>query len=230
MSRRLAIALEGSVCATILALAGCAASAPSPPATSTTPATVTPSVSAASPAATTTAPGSSPSAGAPASTGTGYLTVTISELASHPVLIVAGPPVQFTVTLRNGTTSTYRNITPLVSIGPCTCFSSEPVPVAPNGTLMEFDPATTGWRSVYYDKEGTGMDYILGNIVQQPPIALHPGTSVSFTFRIALTGWQPRPWLHAGQTPIDVTVVQLPGRTWIGNRPAASISVATIKR
>jgi hypothetical protein len=225
MSRRLAIALSGSVCATILALAGCAASTPGPPAASTTPATVTPSVS-----ATTTAPGRSPGAGAPASTGTGYLTVTISEPASRPVLIVAGPPVQFTVTLRNGTTSTYRDITPLVSIGPCTCFSSQPVPVAPNGTLMEFDPATAGWRSVYYDKEGTGMDYILGNIVQQPPIALDPGTSVSFTFRITLTGWQPRPWLHVGQTSIDVTVVQLPGRTWIGNRPAASISVATIRR
>jgi hypothetical protein len=74
------------------------------------------------------------------------------------------------------------------------------------------------------------MDYILGNIVQQPPITLSPGASVSFTFRIALTDSQPRPWLHVGQTPIDVTAVQVPGRTWIGNRPAASIFIATIRR
>jgi hypothetical protein len=229
MSHHLAIAISGSVCTALLALTGCAASTPGSP-SSTTPAATASSTSATSPAASSPAATSPVSANSgPTSTGGGYLTATISELVHNPALVVGGPPIQFTVILRNGTNHTYRDIIPLVSIGHCTCFSNEPVPVAPSGTLTEFDPATAGWRSVYYDEEGTGMDYILGNIVQQPPITLNPATSASFTFRIALTGRQPKPWLHAGRTLVDVTVVQLPGRTWIGNRPAASISVATIR-
>jgi hypothetical protein len=86
--------------------------------------------------------------------------------------------VQFTVTLRNGTDSTYRDITPLVSIGHCTCFSGEPVPVAPGGTLAELEPASGGWRPVYYDKEGTGMDYILGNIPGFPPVLARGDVSI----------------------------------------------------
>ncbi len=35
---------------------------------------------------------------------------------------------------------------------------------------------------------------------------------------------------EAGQTPIDVTVIRLPARTWIGSRPAASVLVTTITR
>ena len=87
------------------------------------------------------------------------------------------------MTLRNTTDRTYRDITPSVSIGHCTC-SGPPVDAAPAGTLAELDLATGSWRPVFYDTEGTGMDYILGNIVQQPALTLEPGATASFTFRM----------------------------------------------
>ncbi len=206
MSRRLAAAVSGSVCAAVVTLAGCSASAPSSPATSA-PATSAPATSSA-PALTTPAPGS------PAATRTpsGYLTVTIGGLPRHPMLAFGGAALRFTVTLRNGTDLPYRDITPLVSIGHSTA-NTGPVARAPAGTLAELDPATGTWRPVVYDTEGTGMDYILANIVQQPAFTLGPGQSASFTFKVAFSAHQGPMWLPAGQTPIDVTVIRLPART-----------------
>ncbi len=220
MSRRLAVAVSGSVCAAALALAGCAASTTSSPATSA------PATSVPAPAATAT-PTPTTSPRGPAATAPGYLTVTIGGLPSHPTLAFGGEPLQFTVTLRNATDHPYRDITPLVSIGHSTANTS-PVEIGPQGTLAELDPATGIWRPVFYDQEGTGMDYIMANIVQQPALTLNPGASVTFTFKIAFSAGQGPLWRPSGQTPIDVTVIQLPGRTWIGNRPAASVPVTTI--
>jgi hypothetical protein len=101
------------------------------------------------------------------------------------------------------------------------------VDAAPAGTLAELDPATGSWRPVFYDTEGTDMDYILGNIVQQPTLTLEPGATASLTFRMGFRATQ-EPGLRSGQTAIDVTVVQLPARTWIGNRPAASVPVTVL--
>lgn len=210
MSARLAVAVSGSVCAALVALAGCSASAPgSPAAPASTPA----------PAAT----------GSPAATPapSGYLTVTIGGLPSHPVLVFGGAALQFTVTLRNAANQPYRNITPLVSIGHSTA-GTGPVRIAPAGTLAELDAATGTWRPVFYDREGTGTDWWMGDIVQQPAVTLNPGRSVSFTFKIAFSAGQGPLWRPSGQTPIDVTVIQLPGRTWIGSKPAASVPVTTI--
>ncbi len=211
MSRRLAAAVSGSVCAAFVTLAGCSASAPSSPATSAPASTSAPS----SPVATRTQPG--------------YLTVTIGGLPRNPTLAFGGAALRFTVTLRNGTDHPYRHITPLVSIGHSTA-NTGPARMGPAGTLAELDPATGNWRPVIYDREGTGMDYIMAPIVQQPAFTLGPGQSASFTFKVTFSANQGPMWLPAGQTPINVTVIQLPGRTWIGNRPAASVPVTTITR
>lgn len=215
MSARLTVAVSGSVCAALIALAGCSASAPGSPAASATSA----------PAASVTSAPAASATSAPAPSG--YLTVTIGGLPSHPVLVFGGAALQFTVTLRNATNHPYRNITPLVSIGHSTA-GTGPVRIAPAGTLAELDAATGTWRPVFYDREGTGTDWWMGHIVQQPAITLNPGRSVSFTFKIAFSAGQGPLWRPSGQTPIDVTVIQLPGRTWIGSKPAASVPVTTI--
>lgn len=213
---RLSFALSGCVCAAIVALAGCSPSTPGSHVGNRAPAT--PSASTAAPS---TAPASAvvsgtlaPSTGAPSSApGTGRLTVTVTGLPADPVLVFGGQPAKFTVTLRNGSGSTYRDITPLVSIGHCTC-STSPAGLAPLGTLAELDPFTGNWRTVVYDREGTGMDYLLANIVQQPPFTLAPGATASFTFKLAfapLAAQQPSV-VRTGQTSIDVTVVTVPSR------------------
>ena len=46
---------------------------------------------------------------------------TVSDLPTDPVLVFGGQPAKFTVTLRNGSDGTYRDISPLVSIGHCSC-------------------------------------------------------------------------------------------------------------
>lgn len=211
MSPRLAVAVSGSACAVLAALAGCSAGTPGSPATS---------VPATSASAATGSPAVTP---APS----GYLTVTIGGLPSHPALVFGGAPLRFTVTLRNATNDPYRNIIPLVSIGHSTA-NTGPVSIGPAGTLAELDAATGTWRPVFYDREGTGTDWYMGNIVQQPAITLNPGRSVSFTFEISFSADQGPMWRPSGQTPIDVTVIQLPGRTWIGSKPAASVLVTTI--
>ena len=221
MSGHIAVVVSGSVCAACLALAGCAAGSSTGPAATgpaaTGPAATGPALS--SP--------STPAASSPARTG--YLTVTISGLPSHPTLAFGGAPLEFTVTLRNATDQSYRDITPLVSIGHSTA-STSPARMAPAGTLAELDRASGSWRPVVYDREGTGMDYIMADIVQQPAFTLGPGQSASFRFRIAFSAGQGPMWLPKGQTPVNVTLIRVPARTWIGNRPAASVPIATVTR
>ena len=216
MSYRLVLAVSGSVCAALIALSGCSAGTPRSPAATPT-ATARPSSPVISSTVTSPAATGPPSAASPRA---GSLTVNISGLPSHPALALGRAPLQFTVTVRNATARTYRDITPLVSIGHCTCNNSPAAP-APDGTLAEFDPVTGNWRSVFYDPEGTGMDYILANVIQQPAFTLDAGATASFTFRMGFSAQQGLS-LHAGQTAIDVTVLQLPARTWIGNRPAGA--------
>jgi hypothetical protein len=213
---RLPFAPSGCVCTAILALAGC-----SPSASGSHVANTAPTTPAASTLAQGTAPSSpavsstpAPSTGAPNSApGIGRLTVTITGLPADPVLVFDGQPATFTVTLRNGSGSTYRDITPLVSIGHCSC-STSPAALAPLGTLAELDSSTGNWHPVAYVTEGTGMDYLLGNVVQQPPFTLAPDATASFTFRLAfaaLADQQPSVE-RTGQTSIDVTVLTVPSR------------------
>jgi hypothetical protein len=178
--------------------------------------------------ASTAAPSASTGATAPSvapSAGTGVLTAAISGLPAAPVLAFGGPPAQFTVTLRNGSGSTYRDITPLVSIGHCSC-STSPAAVAPAGTLQELDPSTGDWRPVSYVTEGTGMDYLLAGTVQQSPVTLAPGATASFTFKLALAPLADQPPTErAGRTSVDVTVLTMPARKQLGPSPTTFLPV-----
>jgi hypothetical protein len=152
------------------------------------------------------------------------LTATISGIPAAPVLAFGGQPAKFTVTLHNGSGSTYRDITPLVSIGHCSCDPSA-VSLAPAGTLEELDPSSGNWHPVSYVKEGTGTDF-LTETVQQPPVTLGPGATASFTFRFALAPLADQsPTEHAGQTSVDVTVLTVPARTVIGHSDTAVLPV-----
>lgn len=151
---------------------------------------------------------------------TGRLTVTITGLPANPALALGGAPLQFTVTVSNGTNQTYSDIAPIVALGHCTCNDS-PMPVAPNGTLQQLSAAGS-WRTFFLDHIGGGTDFL--NVLQQEPFTLAPGTSRGFTFRISLAAGQMG--FHAGTTSITVTMIQLPARlVIIGAGPAATATV-----
>jgi hypothetical protein len=154
------------------------------------------------------------------------LTATISGLPAAPVLAFGGQPAKFTVTLHNGSGSTYRNIIPLLSIGHCSCdLIGGGWGLAPAGTLEELDPSTGNWHPVAYDTEGYGTDFLMGGV--QPPFTLAPGATASFTFSLALAplaDQSPGHWL-AGQTAVHVTVETMPAHTVIGLSPAAALPV-----
>lgn len=146
--------------------------------------------------------------------------MSIAGLPTAPSVAYGGAPVQFTVTLSNGTSSTYKAIGVVVSIGHCSC-SHFPVAQAPGGTMQLQDTATGQWQSIFYDTEGGGTDYL-----DQPlgSVTLSPGATQSYTLRVALdsmsqlgSGW------FGGKTSIDATVVALPNHTVIGSSPAASV-------
>jgi hypothetical protein len=140
------------------------------------------------------------------------------------VLAFGGQSAKFTVTLRNGSASTYRDITPLLSIGHCSCNPS-PVSLAPAGSLQELDPSTGNWHPVSYLKEGTGTDFLTGP-VQQQPVTLAPSATASFTFRLALAPLSDQsPGERAGQTSVDVTVETVPGSKVIGHSDTAVLPV-----
>jgi hypothetical protein len=161
--------------------------------------------------------------------GTGRLTVAISGVAADPALTFGGQPLTFTVTLQNGSGSTYRDIGPLVSIGHCTC-STSPAALAPRGTLAELDSSTGNWHPVAYVTEGTGTDYLLAE-PQQPPFTLAPGATASFTFKLAFAPLaDQRPSVvRAGQTGVAVDIVSVLSHKQIGTSPSALLPVTVTK-
>ncbi|HYZ57508.1 MAG TPA: hypothetical protein VE733_28960 [Streptosporangiaceae bacterium] len=223
MSRRLTALAFGSVCAGAIALTGCSSSGDSAP--SGTPAKTSPAAVASVAATGSALPSPAPSSPSPVPSPGGALAVSITGLPTQPVLSLGGAPLEFTVSLHNSTTGTYDNITPVVSLAHCTCNSS-PVEMAPGGTMQERDPVTGDWRSVFYDAEGTGTDFL--NVTEQPGFTLRPGGTASFVFRIALYPRKQQPSIHDGQTAIDVTVEALPAHAVIGAQKAATATVAVI--
>jgi hypothetical protein len=224
MSYRLAAAAFGSLVAGTLVLAGCssggsgsAAGAKAPAMTSAgTPGTASPvATSAATVAPAATGSRSSKSA----ATG---ITVTVSGLPDQPTLAIGGSPLQFTVNITNGTSHSYDDVTPVIAMAHCTC-SSSPIGRAPAGTLQEFSFVTGKWRTVDYNTVGSDKAYL--NVVEQSPVELNPGSTVSFTFRVKFSAAARQPnQVHAGQAGLLVTVVQHHSS---GSRPVlASVQVA----
>jgi hypothetical protein len=201
MSYRRAAAALGSFCALAIVVAGCSSGGTAPQAGTT--ATAAATGPAATSAAATVVPASASRSATSSRSG---LTVSITGLPSRLALAPGGPALVFTVNIRNGTRRTYSDITPVVALEHCTCVSTAAQP-APNGTLQEYSLVTGKWRTVSYDRVGTGMDYL--NVVEQAPLTLHPGATLSFTFRVRLVAATRQPLaVHAGRTGLLVTVVR----------------------
>jgi len=218
-------ALAGSTVAVLLALAACTSTPASDPlpggaqsaAPGPTSAPAGTSAPATGVAATPSAP-PTPSATTTATAGqSGTVTAVISGLGAHPVLTPGGPAISFAVTVHNGTGNALKDIQPLVAMGHCSCESGGGSPMPP-GTLQLLDPGTGHWQSIFYDTEGTGMDYSYVN--QISGVGLAAGASETFDYRVALTnrplpkGAQP---VHDGSSIIDVIVQQLPGHTTLSH-------------
>lgn len=205
MSYRRAAAAFGSFCALAIVVAGCSSGGTASQAGATATAAAT------GPAATSAAT-VVPAPTSAAISSQGALTVSITGLSSRPALAPGGPALEFTVDIKNATNRTYRDVTPVVAIERCTCVSTTRPP-APAGTLQEYSLATGQWRTVSYDRVGTGMAYL--NVIEQALLTLRPGATLSFTFRVRLREAAHQPdAVHAGQTGLLVTVVRhLPGRS-----------------
>jgi hypothetical protein len=205
MSYRRAAAAFGSFCALAIAVAACSSGSTGSQAGTTATATSVATAGAApiSAATATVVPASTSRSSTSRHSG---LTVSITGMPSRPVLAPGGPALEFTVDIRNGTRRAYRDITPVVAIGHCTCVSTA-MGRAPAGTLQEYSLITGKWRTVYYNTVGTGTDYL--NVVEQAPLTLNPGATLSFTFRVKLDDAARQSHaVHAGQTGLLVTVVR----------------------
>jgi hypothetical protein len=205
MSYRRAAAAFSSFCALAIAIAACSSggtgSQAGTTATATSVATTGPAPISAATA--TVVPVSTSRSSTSSASG---LTVSITGMPSRPALAPGGAALTFTVDIRNGTRRAYRDITPVVAIEHCTCVSTA-MERAPAGTLQEYTMVSGKWRTVYYNTVGTGTAYL--NVVEQAPLTLNPGATLSFTFRVRLYGPARQSHsVHAGQTGLLVTVVR----------------------
>jgi hypothetical protein len=217
MSYRRAAVAFGSFCALAIAVAGCSSGGTGPQAGTTATSSTT------GPAATSAATVVAVPTSRSTTSSRDGLTVSITGLPSRPTLAPGGQALEFTVNIRNGTSRTYRDITPVIAIEHCTCVSTAAHP-APDGTLQEYSLVTGKWRTVSYDKVGTGMAYL--NVIEQAPLTLRPGATLSFTFRVRLrVAAHQAHAVHAGQTGLLVTVV----RHSPGGSVAAGATFASVR-
>lgn len=98
-----------------------------------------------------------------------------------------GSAIQFTVSVTNDFASEVSGVGLVVSLGHCTCVQT-PVQQPPVGTLQIWNPSTSGWQSIFYDTEGTGMDFAEMQAV--PNLDLAPGQTVSYKFQLSLNASQ----------------------------------------
>ena len=131
-----------------------------------------------------------------------------------------GPAVRFRVTVANGSSQTYSNVLPLVSLGHCSCTANT---LFPAGSLQERASTTNIWLPIPYDVEGFGTDYL--KVTEPGGIQMiSPGGVASFEYRVALnpaTSAQ----VTRGTGALDVTLIGLPGHHPIGQSPAASAPI-----
>ena len=168
-----------------------------------------------------------------------YPLATIITATGSTSLALGGNPIEFDVTVTNKSNDTIRNVAPVVSLAHCTCVNT-PTAMMPNGVLQLWDTSSNAWKTVFYDAEGTGMDYLLSSSLNQVPGSdLSSGQSVSFKYRVRLDTASADTYLTGkyhvtnGTSAIDVTLVhpQPPNGTTpvpnqqIGDSPMASIPV-----
>lgn len=160
------------------------------------------------------------------------LTAGVVSSSGSTSLALGGSWLEVGVTVTNNSNDTIRNISPIVSLGHCTC-SNTPVSAIPNGTLQVMSPTSNSWQTVFYDAEGTGMDYLLSpSALQVPAFDLPAGESVKFDYRVQLKPASQQPKLTGpyrltnGSSSIDVTLVHpTTGNEQIGTSPTASLPV-----
>ena len=194
------------------------ATAAATPASTQSPAT--PSPPAATPAATPT-PSAPPSASAtPPAPAQGALTAEVTILDTTTGLVPGGARVRFLVTVTNGSSQTYSNIMPLVSLGHCSCTANS---LFPAGKLQERESTSNVWQSIPYDVEGFGTDYL--HVMDPGGIQMiSPGGVATFEYRVSLSPASSAQ-VTRGMGSFDVTLIQLPGHTPIGMSPASSAPV-----
>ncbi len=91
--------------------------------------------------------------------------------------------MRFRVTITNNSSQAYSNILPLVSLGHCSCTAST---LFPKGTLQERDSTSNVWRTIPYDVEGFGTDYL--SVTEPGGIQMiSPGGTATFEYRVALS-------------------------------------------
>jgi len=184
-----------------------------PPATASTPA-------ASSSPAVTIAP-STAAAAVPAAQPQGALTAKVTIIGGTSGLVPGGPAVRFRVTVANGSSQTYSNVLPLVSLGHCSCTANT---LFPAGSLAERASTTNIWLPIPYDVEGFGTDYL--KVTEPGGIQMiSPGGVASFEYRVALnpaTSAQ----VTQGTGALDVTLIALPGHYPNAQSPAASAPIS----
>jgi hypothetical protein len=194
-------------------------------ATSSASPTSAPSTPAATPAATppaTPAPVATPTPTSSATTTPtqGELAGQVTILGTPTGLVPGGRYVKFLVTVTNGTTQTYSNVLPLVSLGHCSCTANS---LFPAGKLQERESTSNVWQTIPYDVEGFGTDYL--NVMEPGGIQeISPGAAAVFEYRVKLSR-ATSAQVPRGTGSLDVTLIQLPTRAQIGASPAGSTPV-----
>ena len=114
---------------------------------------------------------------------------------------VGGPPMRFTVTLVN-TGPDVAAVGLVVSLGHCSCGPPGASMMA-EGSMRMLDPRSNEWVTAPYVREGTGMDYVYGNLVKPFPLA--HGQTATYQLEMQLDADQSFP-VTDGRTSIHVMV------------------------
>jgi hypothetical protein len=224
MLRRVAVPAAFAAAA-LAAVSGC--SSASTPSASSTPATAAATPASTQSPATPSSPGATPTpAATPATPATpsapahGALTAKVTILSTSTGLVPGGSRVRFLVTVTNGSSQTYSNILPLVSLGHCSCTANS---LFPAGQLQERESTSNVWQTIAYDVEGFGTDYL--NVMQPGGIQMiSPGGIATFEYRVSLSPASSAQ-VTRGMGSFDVTLIQLPGHAQIGVSPAGSAPI-----
>ncbi|MDT5364009.1 MAG: hypothetical protein QOC69_5771 [Mycobacterium sp.] len=134
----------------------------------------------------------------------GGIDVTLAAQGSTTVR-PGGPPMRFTVTLVNTTTTDIDQVGMVVSLGHCSC-SPSGARMMPAGSMRMLDPSTQAWVTVPYDSEGTGMDYINETLV--PPFVLIHGQTITYQLQMQLHADQGFT-VGNGESDISVTMTNV---------------------